>query len=95
MWKRGWPGRSLWLPTQVSIRMVWWRVLSTQLWIEETMRSACGIVVGRRQPGQMRLDVLGVPVGQQHVGLEAVAQAFLHPQDLDLADVEHLRFPVA
>jgi hypothetical protein len=50
---------------------------------------SCGIVVGRRQPWQMRFDVPGVPVGQQDVGLETGPEAFLDAQDLDLTDVEH------
>jgi hypothetical protein len=54
-----------------------------------------GIVIRRRQPRQMGLDVLGVPIGEQHLRLEAMAQALLHAQDFNFADVEHLRFPFA
>jgi hypothetical protein len=52
------------------------------------------VVVGRRQPGQVRLDVLGRPIGQQHVGLEAMAQALLDAPHLDVADIEHRASPM-
>ena len=68
MWKRGWPGRSLWSPTQVSIRMVWWRVLSTQLWMRGDDAVGGEVVVGRRSQGRCASISRGVPVGQQYIG---------------------------